>query len=592
MKLGKTSTRWLFVIGLMGLVLSGCGKPPSSSSGGSGVSYDPEADPLVNPASMFEEPPGDLAQIDTEDTLYLQLDGNPNTLNPLFASTMYDINAQNVLYDSLFTFGADLVWGVNYEMVESLEESEDHRTFTVRLRPGLKWHDGQPFTAHDVVFSYEAIMDDAVPALTQKSSTAPITYAEALDDRTVVFTQAEPNATRKWALLFPVIPKHKFEVDRENHPDLKTGDIYTRLARDEVVGNGPYKLVEFVENDRVVVERWEDFHGKKPYYKRIVFRIIPDDNIALLSFEKGEVDIFEKLIAQQFAKETVESETFKRIGYKARGTEWTFGYIGWNMRNNPFFTDVRVRRAMAHAFNMDRFIGNVYYNLAEPCLGIYHPSSPMFNPEIQPIQYDVDRAAALLDEAGWLVDENDGWRYKTVDGVKTAFEFTLTIPQGSSTGQKAAAILQEDLRKLGVRMGTTVLEWAAFVEKNRAHDFEAQISAWGTGADPDTGWNIWRTEQYEEGRNYGGYSNPEVDQLFYDARYEFDYDKRMSLYADVSKVIYDEQPYLFIYNRPTLAAVNKRIRGIQFSPRGLTGFWPSMFAWWTPSNDSATSQRD
>ncbi len=595
---------WLLAI----VAVSGCSKPPSGkdnktankannhSAGensqsvtgksnanttvaNTGYNYDPRKDPLVNPPSLFEPAPKDKSKIDSNATLYLQLDGNPNTLNPLFVSSVYDFMVVDALYTGLFSFDKDMKWEVNKDLVESFKESPDHTVFIVKMKKGFTWQDGVPLTAHDVVYSWKEILDPNVPCLTQKPTTKPIKQCIALDDYTVKYVQPEPLATAKWNLSFPIIPKHIFEKDKKNHPDLKTGTFYNNISR-HPIGSGAYKLVKWAENDKLILERWDGYKGEKPYFKRIVFRIIPDSNMSLLSFEKQRIDVIRALSAMQFARET-NNEDFSRVGYKAWGKQWSFSYIGWNMDgSNPFFKDKRVRLAMTHALNIPLIVDKVFYNLATQCHGIYNPDAWMYNPKIKLLKYDLKKAAALLDEAGWLVDPDDGWRYKNIKGQKVRFEFTLLIPQGSKSSPKIAAIYQQDLKRLGIILNTRVMEWATFLEKVRNHNFQAEIAGWGTGTDPDDGWNLWRTDQYKTGRNYGGYSNPEVDKLFELGRKEFDRNKRKKIYQKIDKILYDDQPYTWIIDAPILAAFNKRIHGVQFSPRGIYNFDPSFDAWW------------
>lgn len=574
------------IIALGGLLLFVGYKNPGLNTGSGGVAYDPAEDPLVNPPSLFEPPPEDRSRIATDETLYLTLRANPNTMNPIFASSGYDQIVIGPLYNGLFTFDKDMQWKVNDELVEDFEESDDHTEFIVHIKPGFTWQDGTPWTAHDVVFSWKQILDPRVPCVAQKPSVEPITECVALDAYTVRFVQAEPLATRLWNLLFPVIPKHIFARHKEEFPDLQTGEYYVRQAR-EPVGSGPYRFVEWKENTRIVFERWEDYKGDKPYYKQIVFRIIPDDNVALLSFEKGQVDVVDNLSAQKFALET-NSEKLAEVGCKAWGVQWLFGYIGYNMDgSNPFFGDVRVRHAMTHACNIPFILDKILYNLGTVCTGNYHPESWMYNPDVELLDYNLDKARALLDEAGWKVEPETGWRYKEIDDRRVPFKFELVMPQESTTSPKIAAVFQQGLNRIGVRMTTRRMEWSSFLEKIRNHEFQAEIAAWGTGTDPDTGWNLWRTEEYEDGRNYGGYSNARVDELFAMGRREFDFEKRRKIYQEIHKIIYDDQPYTWIYYRPILAVFNKRIQGVQFSPRGIYSFSPSFEAWWTGSKLTA-----
>ena len=566
------------MIAVFAIMSPGCRKPGKEEASKE-VTYDPKTDPLVNPPSLFAPPPQDLSQIASDETLVLHMNGSPNTLNPLFVSSMVEFTVVDCLYEGLFTFYKDMKWALNEEIVDTYEESPDHTTFIVKIKPGFTWEDGVPLTAHDVVYSWQQVLDPQVPCQTQKASTEPIKECIALDDLTVKFVQPEALATGRWNLLFPIIPRHIYEKDKSNNPDLKSGPYYNQQAR-HPVSSGPYKLIEWKENDRIVVERRENFKGKKPFFKRIIFKIIPDQNVSLLAFEKQSVDVIDRLSAQQFARET-NSETFARVGYKAWGTEWSFSYIGWNMDgSNPFFQDKRVRYAMTHAFNYPLIRQKISYNLTTPCYGIFHPDSWMYNPEVKPLTYDPIKSAALLDEAGWKVDPQAGWRYKEINGQKIKFSFTLTFAQGSTTAAKMAAIFQEDLKRLGVEMKTRELEWATFIEKIQSHEFQAETASWGTGTDPDTNWNLWRTEEYQTGRNYGGYSNPRVDKLFVEGRREFNFEKRRKIYQEIHQLIYDDQPYTFISNAPILAVFNKRLQGVQFSPRGIYGFNPSFYEWW------------
>jgi len=558
---------------------TGCGKTPVEEEPATQDSYDPKNDPLVNVSSLFEPEPEDKGLIETNDTLYINLDGSPQNLNPIFGSSTYEFMVGEQIFNGPFTFDRNMEWKTNPDWVAEYQEAEDHLSAVLKLKPGLTWHDGAPVTAHDIVYSWKAIIDDRVPCPAAKTGTTDIVDCVALDDLTVRYVHKAAVPTAKWNVFFPIIPKHLYEKEQEQYPDLKTGDYYSQLNRNPV-GSGPYVIEEWITNDRITLRRWENYPGDKPNYARLVFRLIPDDNARLLTFEKGDLDCI-LLSGEQFAKQT-HSPRFAEVGYKLASPEWAFGYIGWNMDgSNPFFTDRRVRTAMTHSLNVPLIIEKVYYNLAQPCLGIFHPDSWMFCPDIQPIQFDLNRAAALLDEAGWAVDPQDGWRYKTIDGNRVKFEFTLQIPQGASASLKLANFFQEDLRSIGVDMKTRTIEWATFMEMSRKHEFQASIAAWGTGTDPDTGWNLWRTEEYETGRNYGGYSNPRVDELFELGRKEFDFKRRKQIYQEIHKIIYEDQPYTFVTYRQSLYAFQKRIRGIQTSPRGIFNFDPSLHAWWT-----------
>lgn len=567
----------------------GGGASPGGEGPAQAAVYDPAKDPLVNPPSLSQPIPEDRSLVQEDEVLIRNLDGNPANLNPIFFSAAVESYISELVFDGLFSFDKDMKWFINKEVVESYEESPDHLTVTVKLKPGLKWHDGTPWTAHDVAFSFEAIMDPQIPVPAVRDGTDLLAEVVAVDDLTVRFRHKEALETSKWNMLFPIIPKHIYgnPAERKADPTLKSSDYYNRYNRDELVGNGPYKFVKWDRGAQTItVDRWEDYHGTKPHFKRQILKITADQNTSLQLFIKGEIDEF-KLSAQQFALETPNNPDFAKVGVKGYAPSWGYSYIGWNMDgSNPFFTDVRVRRAMAHALDVPRTVRDIGFSLVQQCRGIFAPGSWMHNPDIQLLEYDLKKSAALLDEAGWKIDPNDGFRYKTVDGKKVKFEFELLIPQGSPTAPKISAIFQQDLLKIGVVLKTRILEWAAFMQAVDKHEFQAETAAWGSGTDPDTNSNLWTTDAYENGRNRGKYSNARVDELFVKARAEFDQEKRAAMYREIQQIIYEEQPYLFLWDRSTLWAFNKRLQGVEFSPREVFGFDPSYKAWWVAKHNS------
>lgn len=551
--------------------------------------YDPASDPLVNPPSLFQSAPADRSTIATDEVLYCNLNGSPNSLNPLFASTTSDERIRELVFDVLFKFDRKLDWYFDPAIVAEYRESADHLTTTVVLKSGLTWHDGAPFTAHDVEFSWRQILDPAVPCPSAKTGTDQIAECKALDDRTVCFTHQAALPINHLNVMFAIIPQHIYERGKADDPTLKTSDYHNQVNR-RPVGNGPYKFVEWKEGDRIVLERWDGYHGAKPYFRQIVFRIITDAQAALVAFERQELDEV-RLTPVQFARQT-QTDSFRRVGVKGYATQWSYNYIAWNGDgSNPFFNDANVRRAMNYAFDYDRVLDVAYDGLCKKFAGLYPPESPWHSDREKVYTHDPARAAKLLDDAGWRIDPQTGWRHQEVpspEGTtqRRKFEFTLSIPQPSATGPTMAAIFQEDLKKLGVDMKTRVLEWATFMDLCRNHQFEAQLSSWGTGLDPDNLWNLFHSSSYRDGRNYTGYSNARVDELFRLARHEMNPAARREYYAELFGIVSDEAPYTYVCAIPSLWAFNKRLSGVQFSPRGPYNFQPGVLGWWVPKGRS------
>ncbi len=554
----------------------------SSGSATSGIAT--AADAFVNPPWLFERAPADSTKVDWDAELRLSLRGNPNTLNPVLMSSAVEERLKELLFDYPFIFDAKFRWSINPAMTESFVESGDHRSATLVMKNGLTWHDGAPLTAHDVVFSWEQIMDEDVPARSARGGTDQIAKCTAVDNQTVRFDFAEPYATNKWGALFAIIPRHIYEVGKTDDPTLARSKYHVTHNRSPI-GNGPYRFVSWESDDRIVLERWKDYPGRKPFFAKITLRIIPIAQARLLAFERGEIDEAE-LSPEQFANGS-DTTSFRKAGVKGLGSHWRFNYIGLSGDgSNPFFADRNVRRAVSHAVNYDRIVSQVFHGLARRARGIFHPDSPMYHDGIDLFSFDLKLAGKLLDKAGWAIDSDDGWRYKTVEvggeKVRTRLTFTVNLAQPSTTSPLVAAIVAEDLKKIGVEMKSRVLEWATFLEHLRNREFEAFMSAWNPPVDPDYGWNVWHSTAYESQRNYVGYADKRVDDLFAKGRKCFDHDERMGYYAELSKIIYDDAPYVFLVNSPILWAFDHRLRGVEFSPRGPFMFEPGIRNWWMP----------
>ena len=190
-------------------------------------------------------------------------------------------------------------------------------------------------------------------------------------------------ATRLRDMSFPVIAKHVFDhpEERRKDPTLRGSTFWSHLAHDRVVGSGAYKFVEWKTDDQIVVERWEDYPFTKPRFQRLVIKILPDPNVALLLFKKGQLHETQ-LSAQQFSTQTNDDE-FRRVGVKALGPLRIVSSLAWNLEGNPFFADVRVRRAMSHAFNRDKFLRDALYGLYPPSHGIFDVDHWAYNPDIE-----------------------------------------------------------------------------------------------------------------------------------------------------------------------------------------------------------------
>ena len=579
--------RLAWTVALLVVCLAGCGGPVSKSRDASREPqevYSPHEDPLVNPPFVFERfPENNPEAADEETTLLRYVIDEPTSLNPIFLNSWADNFLRELLFSGLMRRHDDMILKWNHDRVVKHEESEDRLVTTVHLRPGITWHDGHPWTAHDIQFTWEVIKDDRVPAATYKIMAEQIAEVRALDDLTVRFVHKIASPAYMMNMSFPIIPKHILgnPAERAEDPSLKRSDFYNHFNRVAPIGSGPYRFVEWLSNDRVVVERWEDYPFEKPHFKRQILKLQQDRNVALLLFRKGQLDDI-WLTVQQFATQTNDDE-FERVGVKAYGVRRMIAHIGWNMDgSNPFFTDNRVRLAMAHAYDRERVLRDVSYGLYLPSNGIFDTEHWGYNPDIDLIAYDLDRAAELLDEAGWVISSDDGWRYKTVDGRPVKFEFTLIFPQTFSDAKRMAEIYRSDLSRIGVTFKNRIFDNATFTAKLLDHDFQAHVGTIGFSLDPDYWRNFYQSDHYAGGRNYGAYSSSRVDELFALQLREFDREKRAAQFRAIQAQIYEDQPSLYLWNYTLTHAFNKRLRGVTLAPAGVYLFYPGQLGWWVP----------
>ena len=511
--------------------------------------------------------------------------GDLGSTNPIMISTSAEFDILGLTGFGLFSFGRDLEPFATSETVEQWQTSTDRMLDKVVLRDDLVWSDGEPITAHDIAFTYKVIMDPRVPVPAVRSGTDQLRWVEAYDDRTVVFFHKEPLATNVWNINFPVLPKHIYEKTWEADPTLKDSEEHVRLEQAPVCG-GPYEIVERKRGQQIVLRRresWSSVQGQqvrdRPYFKEVRFRIIEDPNTTLLALMKGEIH---EMILQpeQWTTQTVGSDFYER-NTKVTAPEWVSFHFGWNI-DTIFFRDRRVRRAMSYTFNHDEMLEELCYSLYDPCTGIFHPGAWMASTKkFKPYKQDLDKAEALLDESGWVDSNNDGIRDKEIDGRTVPFEFSILVNQ-QPLRIAICTLLKENLDQIGIRLNVRPVESTVLQDLTLNRKFQAYLGGWGSGTDPDTSENLWKTGAM---RNFCNYSNPEVDRLYAEGRQEFDKGKRAEKYGQIQEILYDDQPYTWLYWRNSFYGFSKDVRGYVFSPRGPYHYSPGFGSLWKPQQE-------
>ena len=503
-----------------------------------------------NDNASFSDPP-EAAAAGAGGTLIREIGAEPATLNPVTATDVYEGIVNGGIHETLSRRNNRTL---EFEplLARSWEISKDRLSYTFHLRKDVKWHDGTPFTADDVVFSYNAIKDPAVAAAHLQSYYKDVKSYVKIDSHTVRCEYSKPYFLAfEFCSGIPVVAKHVFEK----------GDFNSNPAGRKPVGTGPYVFERWETGREIAVRRNPDYWGEPPRLERIIYSVILDPTVKLQLMRKQELD-FASLLPLQWSKQTCDASFAKKFR-KAAYTVPGYSYIGWNSKK-PWFSDKRVRRAMTHLVDRETILAKILLGLGETVTTTFFVNSPEYPDGVEPYPYDPKKARALLDEAGWKDTNGDGVRDR--DGVEFRFEFLL--PSGSQTGEKISTILKEELSRSGIEMIIRKIEWAVFIQNINERRFDAVTLGWSLGVETDP-YQLWHSSQAEEGSNFVGFENPRADALIESAREEFSREKRVKMYREFSRILREEQPYTFLFARKSTVAVHRRFRNVMLYPLGF-----------------------
>jgi len=441
------------------------------------------------------------------------------------------------IHDGLLTRDADMK--IQPEVAESLR-AIDNTTYELRIRPGVRFHSGDVLTAEDVKFSIDRLTrPNAMGGTTspRRDLLGPIAETVVVDERTVRLRLSEP-----WALMPVMIPGQEL-VNRRQVARVGQEGMQTRPD-----GCGPFRLVDWRRGEAIIMERFAEYYGGSPeippagpaQVDRVIFRILPENASRVAALLAGEVDIINELPPSAIRQ--VEASRNAQL-MKVNGTR-TF-FVAMNGAKPPF-TDVRVRRALNHALDKAAIISRVLNGTATSLRGVMSPDSAAFNPDLPEYRFDLERARALLAEAG----------------VPQGTEMVIDTTGATREIAEAIAAL---LSRTGLRVRAQVWEgavlnpmWTTSAERRRERDM--YLSSWGNATlDPS---DIMQPTLRSGGRgNSAGYANAEVDRLIDAAETEVDEGRRRAGYQRAQQIVSDEAPWIFLWLPQDLYGVSRRIAG-------------------------------
>jgi len=422
-----------------------------------------------------------------------------------------------------------------------------------RLRPGVKFHDGHPVEANDVKFTYEAIMNpkNLSPRIADYE---PVKTVQVIDPLTlkIVYKRLYSPAISTWGM--GILPEHLLNSQAltkealQLGKDPKTFSIRQSRFNRYPIGCGPFKFREWKSDQYIILDRFDDYWEGPPNYQRYVFRIIPDHLTQEMEFYAGTIDSYD--VQPHQVKRLKKDPSFQSFS----GTAFGYTYIGYNLRRKPF-DDLRVRKALGMAIDVDKIIRYVLYGQGERITGPFVKQTEYYNTNIQPLSYDPKGALKLLSEAGWK--PNKAGR---LEKNGKPFKFTLITNNGNDLRKAILAIAQDSWKQIGIDVNTDLLEWSVFIqERVDKADFDALILGWQMGIEPDL-FQIWHSSQTGPYQlNFVGFKNHAADDLIIKVRQEYDLHRQVEYCRRLHEIIAEEQPYTFLYVGKWTAVLDKRI---------------------------------
>jgi len=515
--------------------------------------------PLVAPGA----PGSDDAPV-AGGTLVVAIDGDLHSFNPLVARGSNTMDVLEHMFPCLVEAEFDDRLGFGPGLARSWTIDGDD--LTLHLRTDLTWQDGEPIDADDVIFTLRATADPAVgsprrAALDVLRDDEPWTHVDA---HTVVLHFAEagtPEVKLAAASRALVAPHHVL-----GH--LHGEQLRNATFDSQPVAAGPFLLGRWDRGEQVVLVRRVEGTA---WLDRLVLRVVADPTARRTAYVNGEVDLLLGVDVAGLADLAAARPGTKIVRRGHRFVE----YVGWNLRD-PRFADPVVRRALAHAVDVDALIDVLLTaddeRYGQRAIGTITPElKDAVNTSIEPLSYDPQRAASLLASAGWEDHDGDG----VVERAGRILEFELLFSTGKERRRLAAEVIQAQLEQIGVRANPRPVERHALRDRLRGRDFEAVLAGWigGLSIDPSGVWHSGESSEF----NFVGYDNPAVNAAIDRGLAAQDAADANDAWCEMQRLIYDDQPYCFLFWIDDVAVVAPHVRGAEV---GILGAFHGLDGWW------------
>ena len=499
---GPSITRALFLIALSALFLTSC-------------SHKPDAHTLV-----------------------MIIENSPTNLDPRVGIDAASERIDDLLFDSLVR--RDEHFQLQPWLAESWE-IPDPKTYIFHLHQGVRFHNGQALTARDVKWTFDSLLNGKLR--TSKSSTfTAVDHVEAPDDYTVIFHLKEPMPSLLWNVsdgAIGIVP-------------YGSGEDFNRNP----IGSGPFRFVSAQQDRDVIIKRNPDYWATPAKLERVEFRVIPDATTRALELRKRSADVVSNALTPDMVLALQKDDGLKVL----RGPGTIYAYLALNLRD-PTLRDVRVRRALAYAINVQPIIKYLWRDQAQPAYSVLPPQHWAYDANVTQYPYDPTLARQLLDAAGY--PEKNGVRFRLT--MKTSTE---------ESSRLLAAVLQQQLHEIGIALDIRTFEFATFFSDITKGAYQLHSLRWvGGNLDPDIFEYIFATKSFAPKRaNRTFYSNPKVDELIEESHATLDQQQRKVLFDQIQQIVAEDLPYINLWYYDNVIVHTKRVRGIELNAAGNYDF--------------------
>ena len=474
-----------------------------------------------------------------------------NNFNPLVNNnkTLYQI--QNLIYEGLVGF--DDARDIKPVLAESWRVSEDGQSIDFTLRRDVKWHDGEAFTADDVIFTLQLIksnINQMQSASIYKTSLQQISDIRVVQDNIIRVTFSRPFSNGLEVLTFPILPKHLFQGANANK--LKDENF-------PIVGTGIYKVSEYEKMQLITLVKNEDYWSNKPFIEKIEVSIVPDREAQLSLFENGDLDVTQP-VAIDWAKYT-DGKNEKVYEYVSNQYE----FIGFNFKN-PVLNDKLIRQSFAYAIDRHKIVKNLYLGHGTVVDVPVQPNSWLFDDSNLTYGYDVNKANKLLEDNGYIMKDKSTRLNPTNDAP---LKFKLITNKDNLLREKTAYQIKDDLKTIGIEVDVQLLDWNDFNQQLTQGNYDIVLAGWELSNAPDLSFAFHSTQS--KTTNFINYSNVEMDTLLEDIFKSPSRSEKLKNYELLQRHITEELPYVSLFFKNSAIAVRSNIKG-NFQPQANNHF--------------------